>query len=105
MQYNSLHTLFSNPCFYFKQGSKGKDRSKTNNASDGPQGVKFQTRKRVYAVQQPTRCTRSKKSTAQPDASMPASDDIAMLPSPTTVETFDNFADRTQPGAAVEGEF
>ncbi|KAG2544304.1 hypothetical protein PVAP13_9KG025200 [Panicum virgatum] len=78
-------------------GSKGKDRSKTNNASDGPQGVKFQTRKRVYAVQQPTRCTRSKKSTAQPDASMPASDNIVVLPSTTTFETFDNFADRTQP--------
>ena len=105
MQYNSLHTLFSNPCFYFKQGSMGKDRSKTNNASDGPQGVKFQTRKRVYVVQQPTRCTRSKKSTAQPDASMPASDNIAVLPSTTTFETFDNFADRTQPGAAAEGEF
>jgi len=34
---------------------------------------------------------------------MPASDNIAVLPSPTTFETFDNFTDRTQPGAAAEG--
>uniref|UniRef100_A0A0E0BAU9 Uncharacterized protein n=1 Tax=Oryza glumipatula TaxID=40148 RepID=A0A0E0BAU9_9ORYZ len=84
-------------------GSKRKGCSKTNNASDAPCGVKFRPRKRVYADQPPTRCTRSKKSTAQPDASLPASDNIPVPPPPPTIETVVNFAEHTQPAAEDNG--
>ncbi|XP_015696237.1 uncharacterized protein LOC107303424 [Oryza brachyantha] len=54
-----------------KQLCKEKSSKKTNNqTSDLPTGgVKFRSRKRVYA-QQPSRVTTSKKSVTQPDANL-----------------------------------
>ncbi|CAM0151013.1 unnamed protein product, partial [Urochloa decumbens] len=61
--------------------------SKTNNqALDASSGLKFRSRKRVYADMEPTTTrTKSKKCTAQPNVSVPASD-IPVPPSPATIE-------------------
>ncbi|CAL4916466.1 unnamed protein product [Urochloa decumbens] len=61
--------------------------SKTNNqALDASSGLKFRSRKRVYADMEPTTtCAKSKKRTAQPNVSVLASD-IPVPPSPATIE-------------------
>jgi hypothetical protein len=86
--YNSLPTV-TNPCFYFYQGC-----NKTNKASEDVScGFKFKARKRVYAANVPTRCTKSRKNTAQPDASLPTSG-IPVPPPPPTLQSVVNAAMR-----------
>ncbi|CAN6216711.1 unnamed protein product, partial [Urochloa humidicola] len=98
------------------KGSKDKTRKKTNNQTSflPPGGVKFRSRKRVYADEHPTMATRSKKSIGQPDAvpppSHPPTNNCVPTPShpPTdlplshpnvsqTTELVANFEDHTQP--------
>ncbi|EAY94867.1 hypothetical protein OsI_16666 [Oryza sativa Indica Group] len=59
-----------------KQCSKEKTRKNCNNKTSSIQtgGVKFRSRKRVYAEQMTPKVTRSKKSIAQQDASLTPSD-------------------------------
>jgi hypothetical protein len=88
----------TNPCFYFFQGC-----NKTIRASEDVScGFKFKARKRVYAADAPTRCTKSRKNTEQPDASLPTSG-IPVPPPPPTLQSVVNSAVLTQP--AAEGEF
>lgn len=63
-----MKTLFSNPCFYFYQASKTKRCYSTKNQTSVPPscGVRFGSRKRVFAHEPPTRRKKSKESNAQP---------------------------------------
>ncbi|CAN6170266.1 unnamed protein product, partial [Urochloa humidicola] len=86
------------------KGSKDKTRKKTNNQTSvlPPGGVKFRSRKRVYADEHPTMATRSKKSIGQPDAVPPPSHPPTDLPLShpnvsQTAELVANFEDTTQP--------
>ena len=68
IHFNSMHTLFTNPCFYFYQATKKKTCNNTKNqTSDAPScGVRFRPCKRVFANEPSTRRTKSKESNAQP---------------------------------------
>ncbi|XP_021319203.1 uncharacterized protein LOC110436429 [Sorghum bicolor] len=90
--------------------SKEKTCKKTNNQTTSmrPGGVKFQSRKRVFADQtSPRVITRSKKNTAQQDASLTPSDICVPPPSGAneshTRELVGNLDEGTQ--AAAEGQF
>ncbi|CAL4991559.1 unnamed protein product [Urochloa decumbens] len=74
-----------------------------NIALDASAGVKFRSRKRVYADSEPTTTrAKSKKRTAQPDVSVSTSD-IHVPPPPATVETDVNFANHPQSAAEDDG--
>lgn len=100
------NTMLTNPCFSFQQCSKEKTRKNCNNKTSSIQtgGVKFRSRKRVYAEQMTPKVTRLKKSIAQQDASLIPSDICMPATSQANAGDLDgNLDDHTQ--AAVEGQF